>query len=1327
MVNIKTKLFLACLFILLFSACGQVADDSGDKTGLNNTGFQDNGSDKEYPHFVITEIFKGWGGLEEMWDSIDAEGFNQRFNSTVNSYIDEFITFSRLGSSILGDDSRVVILLAGTDAANLLAHLVSPDPNYPVHGENHYFHDENTDYTEGFFGFLDQLFADGENPGSTDMVAVNWKVLNRTINRKTPEDLHDDMDELIDDILDPDFKDDFTDLTSMLGKLLVRADYPLAADEAMGVGSAAKGVVDLLMWYNRMEKDPLTRGLLRSQIREAVSMFDPSPESDNNLKIMALLENIRDCFTLSGSVYSSDDPENVYRMDTDEIYSDAEITGTVREMFPSTAQLLMRSDRVHSVIDSKDGNNVYVLRELMKNLRSLGYDPEAMDMEASLVNMMRYDCVGRDRTDPGSGAYPASHLESLLFVTHVTSNTGWADRGDVSDDEAVNPDDPLYDHGHGDYTGRLSLNDSLFSIITHITMDELGLYDIGLKPTDGNDIHRSMDPFNTMNRENFNFYYNQNYDVLNCLAPPCVGDLGSAKGGNPDTPDKIMPGMNEFKAFSPDGLEEPQLAAWTLGLIVRACFNGEGPYYYAHPAAESVRAGDRNWFVYKRPNGKVYAYVNKDDPANWDYFYPVDGDDPIDPDLDGKTLDGQWQRYNRFKSVWNSDYYMSHYLVRKQVGGVPMVQDRYATIDNSSGDLAVSPVAPGGMAGRLTYRETIAENDGKRACSSPEEALFRNFQWFMTEKKMVIIIPLKVKLDLTEAAIYQVLEGNGLSGLGNLRKFRGNHYWAKSGQSGESTIPGDYRMEVVSTSDSDTSPLNEFNVYFTTLDCGHATPTIVGANLPALIRLGFPRYTTLTTRTPGIVDFELGSGEFDVGENPVWKQRSAVLAPFIALISALREYTPQDGYGVNPLKRGIHMFVEGTSPLLKPMIYYQKGNGQNPHYTWKPRVMGSDAPGPCPNWEDYVGDDFLRSSADFHDTEYKQASDWNGTELERRYYQPAAMKNLLNIFIDSDMRSVETRMDGVLPVMMENKSTTRLLKALINEANDSDLLYSALEQIAGALKITKGPATLINESPEKGLYFPDFMFVAGAIKGFYGEYVAFVGQRDEDIILDIGLDRLIGQTAMDDIHDGYGLVQYVDEQRDENWDGLNDTLDLLEDLLHPSSPYSVVESVIAMNEKVFGRERLYAEDEIKGLTYALGKLLTHYDAEDDRWVNQGEEGFDDLLTILEDRLPRIHDLMRDGEGFTGDNYAAALTINADMMKPGGPVDFLVGSMETRADWEQLLADSLAFVNDDLITGDRPLWSTFAELLNDMAVAVDQSKDGSLLDGIYRQYGFQVNE
>ncbi|MBU1171960.1 MAG: hypothetical protein KKD44_20590 [Proteobacteria bacterium] len=1358
------KRFVVWVFFLLvlFAACGQMVEENEPTDGLNQTGFQNNGSDKEFPDFALTEIFTGWGGLEEMWDSIETKGYNTRFTKTVDDFTDDFITFAKVGSRVLGDPSRAVILLAGTDAAGLLDTLIDSEENYPLrdneNSEGHYFKGDGQEYMSGFYAFLDEIYKDGEDPGSKDMVSVNHKIMTRLIDKKDSEKIHADMEELIEDILDDDFKDDFIDVTTFLGKLLARADYPQTDEngESLGIGNGVQGTIDLFKWYNRMEKNPLTRSILRTQVNELVSMFDPSEDSLNKIKIRKLLTNIEDYFTAQGSVYSDPDPANIYHCDNDDIYADAELGNTIRELFPSNIQLLMRSDRPHSLIADKGEESVYLLRKMVENLKNLEFDPETANIEKSINNLMQYDSYGRDRTDPTSGAHPTSHLENLVFLTHVTSNLGWQDRdidkiddtkpevGEnipvVADSEVSDRDDARYLHGHGSYTGRLSLNDSLFSIKTHKTMNSLGMFDIGFNDSDGDDIYRSRSPFTQATSASYKFFFNQNYDVLQCLAPPCLGDVGSPVGGNPTGQAYDENDMNAFRAYSPDGLNENQLAAWTLGLIVRACFNGEGPYFYADPSAPSFMSGAKSWVTYLRPNGKVYAYVNKSDMNAWEYAYPAEEGEPEDPD--GLIVAGKNQRYNRYKDQWQSDYYMAHYLEERDEGGETVIHDVYKTVDNSSGQLEMVDVTSenGYAAGRLNYREAIDENDPNRACSSPEEALFRNYQWFMTEKKMVLIIPLKIDLEGTEATIFQVMEGNGLVGLSKLRKFKANHYWAKAGSNGESFIPGDFRIEVVSSSNDPSNVLSAAKVYNKTLDCGHATPSVVGRNIQVLSRLGFPRYTGLTVRADGISDSELGSKEFDVGDNSIWNERCEVLPPFLALVSAMREYTPDYENYENPLKKGIRSFVEGTSPLLKPLIYYQKAHGGHPYETWKPRVYGSQAPGPSDSWADYAGDDFLRSSADFHDREDLKATAWDGTDLEKQYYLPAVEKSLLNVLIDSDIKAdpdpqegfKNTRMDGLLPLAMENHSTTELLKALLSDVNDSDLLYGALEQMAAMMKVTKGRMTEINETNVKNIDFPSWFFVKGLDTGFYGEFTNFSGMRDEDVVLDRGIDRLIGHDFVDDTHDGYGIAQYVDEQENEDWEDLYDTLDLLEDHLYAGStsidpsPYSLVSSSLDMNDAIFARQRLYTDSEISGLIYGLGKLMTHYDASADRWINQGEEGFDDLLNILRVRLPVIHELIKDENGFSGDHYRSALKINCDMLKEDGAVEFLVTTMETKVNWEQLMADSAAFLKDELVTEDRPLWSSFSDLLSDLATAVGNSRDGSLIESVYEDYGFQRN-
>ncbi|WP_459925110.1 hypothetical protein, partial [Desulfatiferula olefinivorans] len=639
------------------------------------------------------------------------------------------------------------------------------------------------------------------------------------------------------------------------------------------------------------------------------------------------------------------------------------------------------------------------------------------------------------------------------------------------------------------------------------------------------------------------------------------------------------------------------------------------------------------------------------------------------------------------------------------------------TVDNSSGNLNTVTLAVGDPARRLTYHELIPEDDPThmRACESPEEAFFRNYQWVYTEKKMVLIIPQSLDLSILGfGSVFMILEAHGWSGLANMRIFEDNHVWAKKGTDGASDIPGDYRVEVkVDMTALASAAVNSASVYNSTLGKGHATPAIVGKNLPALYRLAFPVNN-------GIGGIDLGSREFEVGD-AAWQNRNAVAPIFIALLQAIDTHrVTWPDYDRNSLKNGIVSMTNNLAPLLKPLIYYSDtADGTNPKQCWKLRVQTA------PNGETWNGEPYLRPSIGFGGTVR-----WDGTDDEWLHYQPRQMRTLFNVLIDSDMTaplSEGKRMDGILPVLTGTRTVTNLFKVLMSEANDSNDLYSALEQILGAVRFTEGRMTEINRAPAatKQVPFPDWMFAVGTGADDHGFYTGFTDVRDEDIVLDVGLDRLIGFEG----DDGYGLVNYVAEQELENWADFHDTMDLLEDLLHPSSDYSLVESFIGMQDDIFARETRYSEAQVKGLVYTLGKLFTRYDTDAGRWQVQGETGFDDLFTIFKVRLPAIHDLIKDD---TGENYRAALSVNADMLAEtnacgtNGMIPYLLDAMSTNEGAEGIMSDLHAFLTDDIVTEPRPLWSTLASLLQDMATAVDASKDGRLIEEVFRDYGFQNN-
>ena len=1340
---------------LFLSACGMMSDDSTD----NGDAFQKNQTqnpDDPYPEFKLLEIFDGRGALEEIWDSIDAKKTNPPLECTVDRYTDEFVTFSNVTAGILRADSQPAAHLLSVETASILGLIRNEDPSFiespPDIGA---FYSKSSDvYADDFYAFLDKLWEGDHNPGDQAIAAIAGKVVNRILAKKDAGEILADMQDMIDDILDDKFDRDFNDLASLLGKLLLQADYPLwidtdgnpvgrdlidpSLDTNLGVGNAVEGMNTFVNWLNKMMSNVQSREMLYGVIRESVKMFDPDPDSLNSEKVKVLLQNIEDHFTKGGLVYEANP---LYKsLPADPTYTDSELGQTVREFMPYLAQLLARSDRPISLIkNDQDEEPVYLLRELVNSLKSIGYDPDTLSMEDSLTMMMQHDLLGRDRTQADSGAFPASMAESLVFLTCATTHFGFEDGGNTGETTAaVNP---ITQHGHGDYTEAMSLNDSLISMTTTKTAGLLGLYDISLLDGDDEYLSRSSVPFTTATRSNYKYDVDQDYPILGALPGTCAGDFGTPDGGNQGG--AIIP-KNQYKPYNPTGLGETQLAAWTVNWAVRSCFGGEGPYYYENPNADIVTVDGKDFYAYLRPDGRVYALVNKDNDV-WEYIYPTDERDAEDPET---SVLGDYnnlrQRFNRYKSTWHSDYYM--YRRSNQI----------RTVDNSSGNLETRALNDGDSARSLTYNELIPEDDEThmRACSSPEEAFFRNYQWVYMEKKMVLVIPQSLSvnvlgLGLGYGSVFMVMEAHGWSGLANLRIFNGNHVWAKKGTNGTSDIPGDYRVELIADMVFPASLAVTTNtVYNSTLGRGNANPAIIGKNLPALYRLAFPLSPGMD-RGNGIVDVELGSRDFQV-DDAIWQDRSAVAPAFVSLLQAIeKNRVNYSDYDRNSLKNGILGNVNNLAPLMKPLIYYSKNtDGTFPKETWKVRVQTA------PSSEDWFGEPYLQPSVGF-DTE--EAQRWDGTDHEWQHYQPAVMKDLINVLIDSDITAPVAdgkRMDGILPVLAENHTVTNLLKVLMSDTNDSNDLYSALEQIVGAVKYTEGQMTKINRAADatKKIPFPDWMFAQGTGADEFGFYTDYSDVRDEDIILDIGLDRLIGHNSFEDgtFHEGYGLANYVDEQENLTpvaWADFDKDVDTLEDLLYPGpvtydgvpyveNPYCIVESIIDMQDAIFARDSLYSQDQVAGLLYTLGKMFTRYDSELGQWVVQGDAGFADLYTILKVRVPAIHDLVKDD---TGANYWAFMVVNGDMLVnkdmlalenpcgiSNGMIPYLLEAMSSDDGAENIMRDAHTFLMDDLVSEPAPLWSTLADLLSDMATATKEAKEGNLVEKVFENYGFQRN-
>jgi hypothetical protein len=1350
----QIQIVIFCLSFLLI-ACG--GDESCDDFQTNRR-----------PPFELAKITKGYGALDDAWHSIDTKGFNTRLDQAVDADPEAYEISSYCHADILTDPNEPFAELIRTDLSNIVSRFVDTQTSHRQSAADigAFFRADSETQTQYFYAFLDKMDTNGiVVPDDYFSGMINklgdYIILSIPVDAFGQPDkswLNNQMEELVEDLLDEGFQDDFVDITKLISKFTNQTDYPMWLDDAgllvnkddiqphvhtkIDLGNAVQGTHDLIFWLNKIVQNPDTNPLIHDAATSFANTFDPGLLSPI---LRDYIVNIEDHFTLGGEVYTSN---SIYNENSDTTYSDAELGQSLREFFPFVQKLFLRSDRPNAIISTDEGQTpVYPFELMLSNLRSIGFDPDNIDIERSIHDLLRYDVWGRDRvSDPE--AWPTPYFESLLFLTLATSHHGWQDGGDTS--EVTSSSDPRSTHGHGTYVEDLTFSDALFSMRMLKAYSYLGIYELSLKPTDGNHLYRTKTPF-TLSQVNelhtgsvinddkdYRFFYDANYGVLQFLAGPGSGDLGAPDGGNPDGRPL---GMNQYLAYAPNGLHETQVAAWFMGWGIRACFNGEGPYYYADPNAETVFVDGVTYRKYFRPNGKIYALVSLDGS---NYLYPTDEGDVEDTETPVLSFNNRRQRDNRYKSQWRSDYYIGHFTSETLIDG--KAQHKFFTLDNSSGNTEIIEISGNldSPAGSLVYNELIPETDPARACASPEEAFFRNYQWVMHEKKMVSIIPMHLHFHDLKAVAFQINESNGQSGLAELRKYRARGVWAKKGQAGLSSIPGDYRMEVVvkADGDSESSLINSDTIYNDSMGCGNATPAVIAHNLPAAYRLAFPRSPPMD-RGNNITDHILGSKEFVVGDNDIWNNRNAFMPILYSLLAAIREFTPAYHPGSTPDGgSGLRMFLTHSPLLIKPLYFYNRGGAEagTPN-SWIPRVFGMKAYG------NYRGKPFLQSTAEFYDG---TPETWFGSWRERRHFQPATLKSQLNILIDSDITSVETdqngnmanRCNGILPLITtKTKSLTHLFKLLLNPAVDP----LPLEQQLSAIKYTKGELTAINESSASGknVVFPNWMFATGVqeSKDAYGAYTEYTNVRDEKIILDDILDFIIGHDTVDPNNEGYGIADYPDDKStDTDWEQFNDTVDTVCDLFHNNSPNSITPNLLHLMDRIFGRNQLYTANEISGLLYKVGEIFGYFDTGSGRWVYQGEDKHSDIYNMLTLRVPDMYAVVTQNEvehptaaggppdfyGY-GDRYYAQLILLENLSGSDGLIHFLFNTVSVTQDWEEIFSDLNRFlVGYDVSHPKSVLWWTLADMFRDLGKAVGQTNNSSLVDGILKDYGFQNN-
>ncbi|PKL35394.1 MAG: hypothetical protein CVV44_21545 [Spirochaetae bacterium HGW-Spirochaetae-1] len=714
-------------FLLLLSACSE------SQLGT----FQQNEPD---PDFVLLTMMEDYGSLQEIFDTVLSKDVNKKLSETIKANSDEFVDFLAMTRDILGivdeENDRRLIDSVLIELEQLMGYLVDSSPRHYNNTAIDSYYSQNgsgSDYLLGFYHFLDKLSQSDANIGG-DALAVGHAAMQYILDNNENIEVQNTVQGLIDIVTDDDpedgFKADLVDISETLSKLLIRGDYPMWVesdgdlitdyDEMVsgtntGLGNMVKGLVSLVQGLSKvMMYDPVAKEYLFDIIREGASLV-----SENNaVKLEKLACNLESHFTKGGDIYESSDYNNPNE-DGDGIYVNAELGNTLREMWPGLLKLFISADKDEYSIYKND-SGVSPLEYIVQKigyLKEIGIDFSSADyangeLEQSVLDMFTRDGMGRLRkTD--SEAYDVSYIDHLLFALVASYNFGYL--ASDSDD-----DDPVSNHGfgHGEVTdGIITTNDCMYSLGNGYLLleDMTNAYELALakRIDQSGHIGRSHSSFRSPGEDeemSRKFYMGADYPPMLLLPPTCAGDSGIPNGGNsgiiPTSDETVVGGDNDYRTYYPrtgNGTGELNTARWVMGWIARACWEGEGPYYYAPEKAGNSaptltydydRDGTAELFrLYNKANGDVYAMVHKPDPSDastWVYLYPTndsDGEEVGDYYADENDISNKGKVLAEEVAINGTT--VSHRLYNTPVvpGSVKIERTEKNTHDFNSGDI----------------------------------------------------------------------------------------------------------------------------------------------------------------------------------------------------------------------------------------------------------------------------------------------------------------------------------------------------------------------------------------------------------------------------------------------------------------------------------------------------------------------------------------------------------------------------------------------------------------------------------------------------------------
>lgn len=401
------------------------------------------------------------------------------------------------------------------------------------------------------------------------------------------------------------------------------------------------------------------------------------------------------------------------------VYSDPAFADYRDATYPTEfATVLSESFRYLRPMLGRGGNytsdpNVILSLEMAKNFAKFDFSSNVTGVDNSLRELIRMDASGLDRADTANiTSSPITALESLMFILTLSDTYGF--RWENPADTSMMRLEPNGSGNGGPMTGGvLTVGDSIYSMKSAMTGN------IGIKA-----------------------FMNQS-----------SADAAVFKNGDASTPTALSIGINTptltlLEAPDPSIIPAANDPVYTktipfiMKLIRTVLISGGGPYYNKNRVDSSGNVLTLDGKLYRDSNGVDLIY----------------------------------------KESWNTSEYrikVSNTASGSCTGGTickwvgPGGRETNAvTANNSFTPVAAGVNASGSKGWSIPVWEIAKDNTTERAVNTDEEAIYKNFQWLLHEKRMVAVIPLRASLGAGvpyKMAAYVTLIANGLTGLMNAR------------------------------------------------------------------------------------------------------------------------------------------------------------------------------------------------------------------------------------------------------------------------------------------------------------------------------------------------------------------------------------------------------------------------------------------------------------------------------------------------------------------------------------------------------------------------------